>query len=192
MIGSDKLNYVYIGPPKTGTLSVRNWLTTYFSGKVIGGYHQAKVPEKRKDAFKFMTVRHPDERLWSWYQWELYQLRTDRVRRNPDLVPHLGTFGLFIRYLTEMRGKAVDTITSPQLTLTQYDYFKLAKCDMTAILECLPEQLSCLPFANRNDERLIKHTRQTPGKAPINITKEEKELVREYCPEDFGKFGYDR
>lgn len=190
MIGSHELEYVFPCIPKAGTLSVRKWLIKYHAGRIIRGYHAADVRDEWKDHLIFTVVRNPRERLWSWYQWELYQVRVNRPRRMKNLEPHLGSFEHFLKLLISLRGREAPQPESPQLTLTMYDYFVRAGCSRYLKLERLVPDLRALPFATEETVMQIEHTRITPGKRPLRISRAAEGLIRSYCPEDFDFFDY--
>lgn len=69
MIVTDSL--AYYGPPKTGTLAVRNWL----NGDMVWGHHDY-VEERVGNRVVFCTIRNPYDRAASlWKHW---------LRENPS------------------------------------------------------------------------------------------------------------
>ena len=195
MIACPGYNAIHIGPPKTATLAIRRWLQRNYGGVIIGGYHQAEVPKARKDYFKFISVRDPEDRLWSWFQWEIYQIKVNRGGRWKGFENHTGSFEAFISFLMEQRGKTIDEVEftrlSPQATLTQYDYFKVSGADAFVRVEHLVGDLARLPFVEREIAARIQVARETPGKEPKRLSHRDRRLILEYCPEDFETFGYE-
>jgi hypothetical protein len=192
MIASTRFNYVYPCPPKTGTLSFRTLFQEHYAGQVIAGYHQVVIPGERDGALVFISTRHPYTRLWSWYQWELYQLRIDRPGRWKQYENRIDTFFDFLKILIDRRGKEPEKKTSAQLYLTQYDYYVQSGASMYLRLENAIEDLAKIPFVTMEKAKTLKHRRETPGKAPLGLTAKDREAIRYYCPEDFDFFGYAR
>lgn len=191
MIASDKYKYAFPCIPKNGTLSVRRWLITYLDGKQVGAYHQDFIPEKRKGYFRFITVRHPEDRLWSWFHWERYQIRVDRRGRGKQFEACTDTFEAFLRFLISRRGKEPTDPYNPQECMTQFDYYDKLKPNTVIKLENLQEGIEGLPFYPRYPLPPLKHLRPTPGKPPRRpFTFLEKNLIQEYCSADFEAFGY--
>lgn len=62
MMYSDKYNYVYIAPSKTGSNSIKKFLKDNYDGQILLPEHGSIVPDKFKYYFKFMLVRN----IYEW------------------------------------------------------------------------------------------------------------------------------
>ena len=67
VIVSSTLKYVYIEIPRTGSKSIRHWLTEHYDGQYCGDHHQYDVPEEFRDYLAFTVVRNPYDRRASSY-----------------------------------------------------------------------------------------------------------------------------
>ena len=73
MIISHKHKFIYLAPPRTGSITVTLYLLDYF-GAELGlkrgrpNKDACRVPVEFKDYFKFATIRNPyfRERTWYW------------------------------------------------------------------------------------------------------------------------------
>ena len=76
MIISQKLKYVFLEVPKTGTRSIDKILIKYFYGKETKG-HGYILNKRYKNYFKFMVIRNPYSRIVSTW-WSTTQRGKDR------------------------------------------------------------------------------------------------------------------
>jgi len=76
-------NLLFIHIPKTGGESITSWLKTNFNGKEVGWKHST-IDDINFSCYtySFAVVRHPYDRIISWYKHLVRELHTKGSKRN--------------------------------------------------------------------------------------------------------------
>lgn len=206
MIISHKHKIIYVAIPKTGTLSIIQYMKQHLAGEQRDKYHSYHVPDDltRQGYHVFTTTRNPYERCFSWWHWE--SVCVDRPRRGSKL-----KFGLpflqFMDLITRHRDEGSNEGDFKWRYITQAEYFRRMGGDQAIKLENIANTknpaLHPITFGDArgilvvsDSEKNIQHSRKTPGKPEglfvDHMTKEQEEAVWRYCAEDFDYFGYER
>lgn len=183
MIANRELGYVYAAIHKTGSASTRAWLKTHHGGQIVGAYHALDVPAEHRQSLRFVTVRDPFERVFSWWCYHRAFPMLDLEGRATRVPAEREDFLTFIG-----RVKAA-----------RYGQAEIARRFDASIfvrLECLRDDLARLPFVG-SDFAEPPHLRPTPGKPAGGFFGAfardgiEAETVREAFAEDFTMLGYE-
>lgn len=197
MIGSLELSYVYISPPKTGTMSFRSWFTKYFQGETIAVTHEATIPEEyRKVATPIMSVRNPYERCLSLWWWSCMA---------PEREAKCHLYGCsFVTYMHRLlwhRDHPDATHQTPNVYMNLAMYAnrieeQTGKRPVSVALEDPALGLRSLPFVTTEGQLGALRKARVSQRPRVDRMKffsgVEEDLVWQYCQEDFEAFGYSR
>jgi hypothetical protein len=188
MIVSKLHRFIYIGIPKTGSISISHWLNMFYGGCSIGMHHDWRVPQDYLSYFRWTVVRNPYDRCFSLWWFEC---------KNPNRRTKSPHFGMSFREHMLMNIRCRDhgdpLHDVPEARMTQTRYVEQSGAQRVFHLEFLDE-LQQLPFFNKIHP--IPHHNQASSDRPRHFFEcfggDEEELVWEYCAEDFKNFGYKR
>jgi hypothetical protein len=179
---SHEHKFIYVAIPKTGSASINDWSKRNFEAEQIGRYHGFKIPKEFNRYLVFTIIRNPYERCWSWYWFE--ELRDQNG----------WSFEEHFRQRLKGKNKNGRGLYHPLWASTQKTFVERSKARYVIKLEGL--ELNVLPFVNSEEHMKIPHIRKTRGKpkglAVDLMTKKQKDIVLEYCEEDFEVFGYEK
>jgi hypothetical protein len=187
MIVSERYKYIYVAILKTGSSSMRGWLSLHFVGKGVPGvrYHSWDIPREYREYFKFTVVRNPYDRMMSSYffgkeRWERGLPPPPPLKLGMTPVEHIQT---------------IMNIDWTSAWMSQAQYVDEIKANAVLKLEEIPDALKILPFINMTVPP-FPHRRRTPEKpkgSPVEILGEEwATLVGEYEAATFERYGYER
>jgi hypothetical protein len=134
MIVSDFHKFVYIGIPKTGSISISHWLNMYYAGRSIDRHHAWHVPEPYQYYYRWTVVRNPYDRCFSLWWFEC---------RNPVRITKSPHFGMSFRdhILMNIRcrdhGDPLHDVAEARMT--QLSYVRMSGAQGIFHLESLDE-----------------------------------------------------
>ena len=144
MIVSHVHRFVAFLIPKTGSASLRRWLSWY-GGESVGGYHDYEVPADAWPGYTRLTmVREPVARCWSMWRF--------------DGSGH--SFEDYMERVVGWRDAGRPGGETPRRYATQAGYIRRAEIDVVLRLESAQRDLARLPFT-RGRLRLFPHRRRT-------------------------------
>jgi len=180
MIVLPNLKLVWSSVPRTGTLSMVNLLKLH-GGFFIPKSHSHDVPEKFKLFHRFMVIRNPYTRLYSWWRW--WRLHDSRHPVRPK-----ETFLEFLVWLNKNKnfhtGKYFYSYDSQVAFGTAFG------CNTYLYLENLPadfKKIHALRNAGKHWTNAVAHKQP---EVEMNLTSDEIELVNKHSGQDFERFGY--
>lgn len=169
MMYSDKYQYVYIAPAKTGSNSIRKFLKDYYDGQVLLGDHDCCISDssdgKYKSYFKFMSIRNIYDRCISFWnnfakeEQTFSEFMMSLIYKNP-------------LYCCAGRGELLPEFKS------LYYMKKKSGANHFVRLETIEKDLECLPFIDRQVE--IDWLCKTKNKEDIILDCEQMKLVDIY------------
>ena len=184
MVVSDRLKYVYVAVPRTGSQTLTRALVSAAHGRCVEPYHGwAKAADFPADWCRFVVVRHPVARMLSWW-WFSCAMRTGLEGV---------TFGRYVEMVREWRDSGAD-YEVPELYMLQSQWQDRAKADYALQYEQMPGALSVLPFDTEaiarfwlaNKSHATPHTRATRDR----LTRDEWRAVVDLERPDFERYGY--
>jgi len=191
MIISNVHKYVNISIPKTGTISMRYWLTKYFEGKAVSEHHNWDWrPFVNGGSYLIFTVvRNPYARCYSLWKWEMKTGHAGGM-----LVDQSCSFEHFLLLLKTKPQMYFSKDTSPDIYINQSDFVYKSGASEVLKLENLPDELKSLPFAHGKEHRFPYFNPHSNIKEPYSdyYNEETEALVWDYCQDDFERFGYER
>jgi len=172
MIISHILRFVYIGPPKTASTSIHDWLKhpllfdeerdvdTRSEGR--GEQHRSKVPNECRDYFVFASIREEESRLRS-----LWRMSRSEAERGEDI--SLMSYWSFL----EWRGECDKPFYERGL-----ESYLTERIDAFVRFENLEEDVRRLPFVSP----LIRRLGEIPwvNRNLKNPVSKEEELLEEF------------
>jgi hypothetical protein len=195
VIALEKQGFIYIAPPKTGTLSISRWLRNDYGGKDVAHTHDAIVPLLYAGYIPFISVRNPYDRCISLWWWSCMS-----PSRSPKCHLYGRSFVKYIRRLIWFRDREDLGHETPRayMTLSQYAEAvreSTGKIPLPIRFEHQKEDVKALPFFDAAAADLSEGAERSdsPHSAPsVFLSPEEEALVWEYCEQDFKAFGYER
>jgi len=174
MFVSEQHQFIYISIPKTGSRSMRRWLSRNYQTRKIHQVHAWNVPEKYKSYFIFTLVSNPYDRCISLWKME---------GRHIDFTTYMKN----IIFLKENPNQCKQQV--PEQYMSQKPYIQLSNCSKYIKLECLQE-LELLPFVHSINDFPHFNRRIHRAIHKNNLTQEQKQIIWEYCLEDFDFLDY--
>lgn len=146
MIVCSKSRWCYLAIPKTASKSMHRHLQgRTYGGVSRGQYHSAVFQRPSPQWLIWSIVRHPYERLVSWW-W--FMCRSRRRKQRKDEVAKFGEMDLadFITHLIDhYHGQNVPD--QPDQHKPQHHFLAISSVDRIVRLECLREEFDSLPFS---------------------------------------------
>ncbi len=178
MLVSHRYKFVYIAPPRTGSLSLHD----FFYGnipelEVIPGnqHHEVKLTSDLDSYAKIISVRNPYTRFLSLYRYG---------KNHPDNAKFLTQeyFETFVKEHVELRS----TWFTQKI---QMDYIRDIPIDFVIHLENTGEDIRKLPFDFCSTAE-IEWKNKSTNFCSVEITKPLAEQIFQWGKEDFSQFGY--
>ena len=175
---SDTFKYVYIRIPRTASHSLTAWCKQTAQARKHGRYHGYDVPELYQSYYIWSCVRNPYDRCYSY--WCL------GLEKNPSLD--------FVEFMNTLIDSREDS--SRPACRTQSRFVELANIKKVIHIENIDNEIKELRFYSELQNKFynipdipVRHTSERKGDIST-LGKRAKELVVEYCKEDFLNFGY--
>lgn len=184
MTVSDRLKYVYVAVPRTGSQTLTRALVSAAHGRCVQPYHgwrgAASFPS---DWCRFVVVRHPVARMLSWW-WFSCAMR-------PGLEGV--TFGRYVEMVARWRADGAN-YEVPELYMPQHQWQDRIGADFVLQYEQMPGALAVLPFDtdavarywSGNKSHETPHTRGVRDR----LTRSEWDAVVDLERDDFERYGY--
>ena len=194
MVVSDKLKYVFIAVPKTGSQAVCHWLCSNYYGKHALNYHDAEIPAAYTDYLVWTVVREPYARCFSW--WWMGCREPSRREKNADTWGQ--SFKEFMVRNIERKNdwRWRDNPEKPNYSMTQKSFVDRSGAQTVVHYEQWRDELAGLPFIKKLVWPIPSRNTSTKPKRSFHEyffdDPEAEGLVWEYCAEDFEAFGYER
>lgn len=172
VIACHNRRYVFISIPRTASSSIRAWLRKRCGGKKISRDHGCVVPKRYQGHLIFAVVRDPYERCYSLWIWDV-------LKHGSGM-----NFEEYLEFLIERKDAPLNTY------ITQDKYIRTAGVKRILHFEALLPSLERLSFIG--DLRDFPHRRKTKEHDTLyrqHYTERTKELLLQYCKEDF-ELGY--
>lgn len=197
MIYSEKLGYVYIEIPKTGSASVSTWLVEHFGGQRLRGRrHRSIVPSEFDGFFIFTVVRNPYERTISSWWYDCWQQRK-RSFYTQEL-----PYGRYLKQLIAFQRRSPTRSDGVKPVAGHFDpqmgFVRRAGCSIVVPLERFDKVRCHLPFVGKKDAPRLPHENRGDGRPPrayldvFAANPKFEQLAWNYYHEDFAAFGYRR
>lgn len=189
---NNKLKLLYCSAPKTGSLSMNQYLCK-FGFKKLGRLHQTEIPIGYEDYFKFMLVRNPYERLVSWWWWWM-KMGHDSRTVEMKIGYKDSKFSTFLEWMVAYKDKSPYVIESQQYQ-SQWNFGQHFNCDIYVDFHSMPESLLIIPGIEKcyewKNAKMHKH-KGTRKPWQEYYTKRNEELAYEHSKEDFKYLGFKR
>jgi hypothetical protein len=184
MIVSDNLKTLYYANPRTGSLTTAQGMLQGCRGHVVGTHHSMPKSGDCPGYHRWMVVRHPVARMWSWW-WHCAVAR----KHCPG-----ASFGRFLELVATWRKDGCPHEDVKTLFRTQSDTADRLNANSILLYENLPTAFEILPFDASPLVRYWKASRShaSPHTSPLRecITEAEWAAVYELEAADFERWGY--
>ena len=181
VIGKD---YVFIGVPRTASMSIASWLHVDHGGEWYGSHHETVVPAEHAHKFTFAVVRNPYERMASLWRYISTVFWPNADWRKSEEARQWQANGMVLdcdlETFVEWRVGQTDN-----RWWCQSDLLAGVRLDALLRFEDFPGCLAVLPFAESLDG--LPHLGATERAC---LTAVQRAAIREHSWPDFAAYGY--
>lgn len=174
--------------PKTGSTALSRWLSANYNVRGCGAYHSMDLPEGEWQCF--VTVRDPIERMGSWWAFDCHQRNRRQTLYKNKWVDNPAWGWTFEQWMTT---RIMGDERTPPL------YYPMSRWvdeldARVAHLETLDQDLKSLGFDRPMPVKMENVGTGKPysGKFRDAVSDSDLQLILDYCPDDFERFGYEK